>query len=67
MRTRRHHNNEGKSQVQNGKTHRQIRCIARRMGIPYGILGHKFPKDEGGCDGWEEQQDHWQVSEPENA
>lgn len=36
MRTRRHHNNTGLRQIKRGKTHDQVRAIARRLGVPYG-------------------------------
>lgn len=35
MKTRRHHNNEGRRQIQQGRTRDQVKAIARRLGIPY--------------------------------
>jgi len=36
MKTRRHHNNKGLSQIKRGKTEEQVRNIAKRLSIPYG-------------------------------
>jgi protein gp37 len=36
MKTRRHHNNTGRRQIQRGKTRDQVRAIAKRLGVPYG-------------------------------
>lgn len=35
MKTRRHHNNQGRRQVQRGKTRRQVQKIAARLGLRY--------------------------------
>lgn len=37
MKTRRHHNNEGRRQVKRGATREQVKSIARKLGIPYGL------------------------------
>jgi hypothetical protein len=36
MKTRRHHNNHGLTQIKRGKTERTVRNIAKKLGIPYG-------------------------------
>ena len=36
MKFRRHHNNKGYRMIKNGTTERQVRAMAKRMGIPYG-------------------------------
>lgn len=33
---RRHHNTDGRRQVQRGRTRVQVRHMARRLGVPYG-------------------------------
>lgn len=35
MKTRRHHNNKGYRQIKRGKTAKQIKRIAEKLGIPY--------------------------------
>jgi len=35
MKTRRHHNNDGRRQIQRGKTRDQVRAMARRLKVPY--------------------------------
>lgn len=34
IKTRRHHNNDGRSQIQRGKTRDQVRRMAKRLGVP---------------------------------
>lgn len=36
MKTRRHHNNDGRRQIKGGKTREQVKRLAKRLGIPYG-------------------------------
>lgn len=33
--TRRHHNNDGRQQIKRGQTRRQVKRMARRLGIRY--------------------------------
>jgi hypothetical protein len=35
MKTRRHHNNKGRSQIKRGKCVDQVKRIAKKLGIPY--------------------------------
>lgn len=35
MKTRRHHNNKGYRQIKNGTPEKQMRRLAKRLGIPY--------------------------------
>jgi hypothetical protein len=32
---RSHHNNDGRQQIKSGKTRKQVKRIARKLGIPY--------------------------------
>jgi hypothetical protein len=34
--SRKHHNNDGRKQIREFKTEKQIRRIAKKLGIPYG-------------------------------
>lgn len=34
---RRHHNRNGYRQIKNGKPEKQMRALARKLGIPYGF------------------------------
>ncbi len=36
MKSRRHHNNNGLRSIKNGTVARQLKRIARKLGIPYG-------------------------------
>ncbi|MFA5124772.1 MAG: hypothetical protein WC473_03035 [Patescibacteria group bacterium] len=36
MKKRRHHNNDGRRQIKRGRTEKQVKCMARRLKIPYG-------------------------------
>lgn len=36
FRRRRHHNNKGYRQIKNGRPEKDMRNLARRLGIPYG-------------------------------
>jgi len=35
MKIRKHHNNDGRRQIQNGKTWEQIKKIAKKLNIPW--------------------------------
>ena len=35
MKTRRHHNNDGRRQIRRGKTKKQVRRIANKLGLRY--------------------------------
>lgn len=46
MKTRRHHNNDGRRQIKRGKTRNQVAHIARRLGLSAnqgGLLGVQCP------------------------
>lgn len=36
MKSRRHHNNDGRAQIKAGKTREQVKRIAQRLGLPVG-------------------------------
>lgn len=36
MKTRKHHNNKGTRQIQNGKCQSSMEKLAKRLGVPYG-------------------------------
>ena len=37
MKTRRHHNNNGFRQIRNGKPEKQMRLLAKKMKVKYGV------------------------------
>lgn len=38
MKTRRHHNNDGRRQVKRGSTRNQVKGMAKRLRVPYRTL-----------------------------
>lgn len=41
---RRHHNNRGDRTIKSGACEREVRRIARKLGIPYGMIEHAESK-----------------------
>lgn len=46
MKGPRHHDNRGRRQIQRGKTHRQVECLARRLGAVPGLIYEWNPQTE---------------------
>lgn len=44
MKTRRHHNNKGLRQIKRGKTVDQVKRIARKLGVRYGVKAAYTPR-----------------------
>lgn len=43
MKTRRHHNNDGRRQIARGKCEQRARRLAKAIGVPYGKLAAPEP------------------------